>query len=152
MRFFILALVVAAVGCTTTTAPEPEEVNLRGEASESCIDNNDWAYAVNRGEVVYRENCDYCHQDNGKGQSGKVPSLAGNKSLMADPARGIRLITSMKAHAKPKGEMAADGMVAIFDDLSNQDIADVLSYVRASWGNCADPVSVDQVKAVAVKM
>lgn len=152
MRIVVPALLALAVAACTTTAPDIEDVKLRGEASASCIDDRNWAFAVNRGEVVYQDNCDYCHQDNGAGQPGEVPALAGNDSLLTDPGRAIGLILVTKEQARPMHGMAVDDLVAIFDDLTLADIADVLTYARASWGNCAGPVSESDVEAVAAKM
>lgn len=149
---FPTLLALAVVACATTTAPDTDELELRGEASSSCIDNRDWAATVNRGEFVYQDNCDYCHQDNGAGKPGEVPALVGNESLLTNPERAINLILVTKGKARPKHGMAVDDLVAIFDDLTAADIADVLTYARASWGNCAGPVSESDVKAVAAKM
>lgn len=149
MRNIFCAIMAVTAVSACTTAPEEPEVDLRGEASASCIDNRDWAYSVNRGEVVYQENCDYCHRDDGRGQPGKVPALVGNDSLLADPARGIRLILITKADPKPMHGMAVEDLVAIFEDLSLANIADVLTYARASWGNCASRVSESDVEAIA---
>lgn len=153
MRLIPLTLLAMAIAaCGTTPPEEPPDLKLRGEASTSCVDNRTWAFAVNRGAVVYEENCDYCHRDDGFGQPGKVPRLAGSESVKGDPERGIGLILVTRKHASPKHGMAVDDLVAIFSDLDTADIADVMTYVRASWGNCAGPVSESDVEAVAAKM
>ena len=42
----------------------------------------------------------------------------------------------------------ASGMVAIGTAMSDADLAAVLTYIRASWGNKAGPVSADDVKTI----
>ena len=101
MRLIVPTLLALTTMACTTAAPPEVEVDLRGAASTSCIDNKEWAYAVNRGAVVYEENCDYCHQDDGSGQPGQVPKLAGNDALLADPGRGIQLILVTKSQREP---------------------------------------------------
>ena len=44
--------------------------------------------------------------------------------------------------------MAVDDLVAIFDDLTTANMADVLTYVRASWGNCAPAISAGEVETI----
>lgn len=93
---------------------------------------------VQRGEAVYTENCATCHQSNGQGQD-DYPALAGNAFVTAqDPTAIIQTVRN------GRGAMPAFG-----DTLSNQEIAAVISYIRNSWGNSAEPVAVEQVRSVA---
>lgn len=92
---------------------------------------------VQRGEVVYSENCATCHQPNGQGQ-GDYPALAGNAFVTAqDPTAIIQTVLN------GRGAMPAFG-----DTLSNQEIAAVISYIRNGWGNSAETVTVEQVRSV----
>ena len=151
MRIIFPTLIVLAATACAPTATEPE-LKLLGESSTDCVNDEEWSFAIRRGAVMYEENCDFCHQDDGAGQAGKVPRLVGNQTLLTDPDRAIRLILTTKADPRPNHGMAIKDFVAIFEDLGEADVADVLTYARASWGNCADRVSVEQVKAVAAQM
>jgi mono/diheme cytochrome c family protein len=82
-----------------------------------------------KGATLYVENCGGCHQAKGRGWSGLFPSLAGNGAVDAsDPADIIKMVLSGSA----KG-----GMPSFEAELNNQQIADIVNYVRTSWGNIA---------------
>lgn len=148
MRFLLLFIpLVLLIGCSAAPVSE-EEIPTTGKASSDCIDNRDWAYTANRGATVYTNNCAYCHQGNGAGKADGVPSLAGNDRLANDPDRGIRMILITRSPDVGMHGMEYDEMVGLFDELSVRDIADVMTYVLSSWGNCAGPVSQDQVQSV----
>ncbi|MCB0112128.1 MAG: c-type cytochrome, partial [Caldilineaceae bacterium] len=92
---------------------------------------------ISSGEEVYRSNCATCHQNNGEG-SGAYPALNQNGVLTAgDPTQPIQIVL----HGR--GEMPS-----FEDELSNRQIAAVLSYERNSWENSASVVTVDQVRQV----
>ncbi|MBI2316638.1 MAG: cytochrome c oxidase subunit II [Betaproteobacteria bacterium] len=91
-----------------------------------------------RGEKVYGQNCVACHQANGQGVKGAFPALDGSK-IVNGPAQGqIALVLA----GKPGTAMAS------FKQLSDTEIAAVITYTRNSWGNKAgDAVQPADVKA-----
>jgi len=102
---------------------------------------------MEKGKRVYMQTCFACHQPTGLGLPGVFPPLAKSDYLMADKDRSIRGIVKglsgpMTVNGKPfNGVMPP---VALNDD----QVANVLTYVRNSWGNAGDPVSVDEVRRV----
>lgn len=153
MRVLIVLLssIVAVAGCSSAPVPD-KELRVTATTSAGCINKPEWSYSANRGATVFKANCAYCHKADGSGQTGQVPALANNQGLSADPDRGIRLLMLTKTgKARTHGMEYAD-MVAILDELSNRDLADVLTYVLSSWGNCAGPIKSDRIKAVAASM
>lgn len=76
------------------------------------------------GKQLFLDNCSACHQPTGKGIPGAFPALAASK-IATGPATGAATIV-----LNGKG-----GMPAFRDDLSDAEIAAVLTYVRSSWGN-----------------
>lgn len=153
MRLLFLSFVaVSLIGCSAAPVTEDAEIPVTGKASSGCINKQEWAYSANRGSDIYGDNCAYCHQRDGSGQGDEVPQLAGNDALLADPERGIRMMLITKSPATRSHGMQYEDMVAIFDDLSQRDIADVMTYVTSSWGNCAGPVTAAQVQAVSAEM
>lgn len=85
------------------------------------------------GAAIYSQTCTQCHGPEGEGRNG--PSFRGNSSL-ADPATMIdRVLTG------------SDGMPAYRDDLSDAEIAAVLTHIRTSWGNSFGAVDTQQVAA-----
>lgn len=90
----------------------------------------------------YLDNCAACHQADGTGRASSFPALAGNPVVnSADPTSLIHVVLAGDAEVR---ERAADSpliMPPFGADLSDEDIADLLTYVRASWGNHAPAVS-----------
>lgn len=100
-----------------------------------------------RGGDVYLDNCAACHRTDGKGYARTFPALAGNTTLQAkDPASAINIV--LKGHRLDGilGDPTYYTMPNLDWRLSDQDIADVVTFIRTSWGNSGDEVSVSLVK------
>ncbi|HJV10243.1 MAG TPA: cytochrome c oxidase subunit II [Burkholderiales bacterium] len=96
------------------------------------------AELVSRGEKVYAANCVACHQATGKGlEAMKAPALAGNKVVTGSKQEPIDTVLN----GRPNTAMQP------FKQLSDAEIAAVLTYVRSSWGNKASDVQPAEVKA-----
>jgi mono/diheme cytochrome c family protein len=98
------------------------------------------------GEKLYRGACIACHEADGSGAPRIYPPLPGNANLQsADPTSALRIIldgaeTITTPRAPNKGSMPAYAR-----KMSDQEIADVTTYIRNSWGNAASPVTPAQV-------
>ncbi|MHB8283793.1 MAG: c-type cytochrome [Caulobacteraceae bacterium] len=88
------------------------------------------AQAPADGAKLFAQNCSACHQLTGKGIPGAFPALAGDV-LVQGPAIG-----PAKVVINGRG-----GMPTFKAELSNQQIAAILTYVRSSWGNHAPAVT-----------
>jgi hypothetical protein len=88
------------------------------------------------GRQLYLDNCAACHQATGKGVSGAFPALAASKVVVGDPKEPITRVLNGRG-----------GMPAFQNDLSDTEVAAILTYVRASWGNKAAPIGLPQVVA-----
>ena len=93
---------------------------------------------VARGEKVYAANCVACHQATGKGTPPVFPALAGSKTVTGPKEAHIDTVLN----GRPGTAMAAFGK-----QLSDTDIAAVISYERSSWGNKSGVVQPAEVKA-----
>ncbi len=99
------------------------------------------------GAIVYKTNCAACHQENGQGVPDAFPPLANSDFLMADKARSIRVVKDgLQGAITVNGKTYNSVMPGL--DLSDDDVASVLTYVRNSFGNKGEAVSVDEVKRV----
>lgn len=106
------------------------------------------AELMERGKEVYSSVCLACHQAGGKGILGVFPPLAKSDWLMKDKERSISAVVKGLS-----GEITVNGTkynsIMPVLDLSDEDVAAVLSYVRKNFGNEAkDMVSVDEVRNV----
>jgi mono/diheme cytochrome c family protein len=98
------------------------------------------AMAAETGQSLYNDNCAACHQRTGVGIKGAFPALTGDK-LVAGP-----LPTLVATVLNGRG-----GMPAFKSDLTDAQMAMVLTYIRASWGNKASAVTTAQVSQARVK-
>ncbi|MGO8911473.1 MAG: c-type cytochrome [Bradyrhizobium sp.] len=98
------------------------------------------------GEKLYRSACIACHEADGSGAPRIYPPLPGNANLQsADPASALRITldgaeTITTPRAPNKGSMPAYA-----GKMSDQEIADVTTYIRNAWGNAAPAVTSAQV-------
>ena len=103
---------------------------------------------VSPGQAIYEGLCLNCHQAAGQGLAGVYPPLAGSEWVAGDAKRLIRIV--MHGLAGPTQVIGKNyGLVPMPPmGLDDQQLADVLTYVRKSYGNKAPAVMVDEVKAV----
>jgi mono/diheme cytochrome c family protein len=98
------------------------------------------------GAGVYSRYCARCHGDNGEGRAPAAPPLAGNRAvLMASDLDPIRIVLFGGYPPGTAGNPRPFGMPPYYPSLSGDEIANVLTYVRASWGNSAPAVLEDHV-------
>jgi len=109
------------------------------------------ATAAPDGKSIYNDKCASCHQPAGQGVPSAFPPLAGNPDVVAkDPKAIIKAVVSgLNTPITVKGQKFSGGMPAWKGQLSNAEIAAVLTYVRSSWGNKASAVTEKQVAAAA---
>lgn len=107
--------------------------------------------AMNKGMAVYnRPTCVACHQPTGMGTPGQFPPLAGSEWVNAsDPSRIIRIVLDgLNGPITVKGQSFSNAMLPWRDTLTDEEIAEVLTYVRKSWGNEAPPVDPQHVGTI----
>jgi mono/diheme cytochrome c family protein len=99
------------------------------------------------GATIYAGACAACHGIDGKGQPPFMPPLAGNPVVLdADPSSLVNLILNGAQPIVVKGVPDAYRMPQFRIQLSDEQIAQVLSFVRGAWGNDAGALKADQVK------
>jgi len=103
--------------------------------------------SVERGKDLYTTYCMQCHMDSGQGLEGVNPPLAKSDYLMADKKRSIQqILKGAEGEMKVNGKTYNQPMQAI--DLKDEEVSDILNYVRNSFGNKGAAVTPDEVKAV----
>jgi mono/diheme cytochrome c family protein len=103
---------------------------------------------MKRGQAVYSRTCIACHQPTGKGLAPVFPSLAATPLVNGDPALPVKFILNGLMGPITVDGVTFNSMMPPVAGVTDQDIADVLTYVRQSFGNKSNPVTADQVKAV----
>ena len=101
--------------------------------------------SVQNGKQVYEANCMSCHQEQGEGIIGAFPALAKTGNL-SDKNRLVKIILQgMRGPITTKG-VKYDGEMASIS-LTDKETADVINYIRNSWGNKAAMITVADVAA-----
>ena len=103
------------------------------------------AIAKSPGQVVYEQNCLTCHQANGSGVPNLNPPLRGTDWVLGDKTRLINVVLKGLQGQEVEGD-AYDNAMPAHDFLTDTQIADVLTYIRSSFGNKADAITADEVK------
>lgn len=109
--------------------------------------SNSLALSIKRGQEVFNATCKNCHMENGQGMPGVYPPLAKSDFLAQDTKRAIGIVVN-----GIDGEITVNGKIYNLDmpaqkQLSDQQVTDVLNFVRNSWGNKGKAVTAAQVKA-----
>ncbi len=99
------------------------------------------------GERTYVTYCRSCHQKNGLGASGRFPPLANTPWVTGDKKKLISVIVSgLEGQIEVNGEAFNDVMPK-HHFLSDEEVANVLTYIRQNFGNKASPVTAEEVRA-----
>lgn len=98
--------------------------------------------------LSYEVNCSACHGLEGEGIKGMVPSFAGNQAMQQDPTNMIHAMLRGARAPHTVDRQTAAGMPAFDWKMDDQQMADILNYVRNSWGNRASEVSAEQVSSL----
>src|SRR2546422_4699546 len=156
-RSWVLFLVVVAWGMwyvatelrayqerTVATAPAASQA-ASAPGAPGTASQPSWAVL---GEQVYGNKCAACHQLTGQGLPGVFPPLKDSAVVTApDPTEHIRTVLRGLSGKTIGGVTYASAMPAFADQLTNDEVAAVLSHERTSWGNQAPPVKPEDVIA-----
>lgn len=117
----------------TTEPPEVPQVR-------STVAQTDTMMAL--GAKLYEKHCADCHQPKGEGVPRIYPPLANNQSIaMQFPINAIRIVLNGGFPPSTEGNPRPYGMPPFAYDLSDIEVAAVVTYIRQSWGNRAPAVS-----------
>lgn len=105
---------------------------------------NSLAGLMEKGKQVYTTTCQACHQASGAGIPGAFPPLAESEWVTGSPKRMIAIVLhGLQGSITVKGQKFQGVMPPFQEQLSSEDIAAVATYVRNSFGNKADLVTVE---------
>lgn len=100
------------------------------------------------GEKVFKKYCVSCHQADGGGVPRLTPPLINTSYVLGDKETLIKIILNGLKNVDIDGETYTNPMPPLGTVLKDQQIADVLTFVRNSFGNKGSAVTVTEVKAV----
>lgn len=108
------------------------------------IPTNDFEESKARGKEIYEEYCITCHMAEGEGVEGVFPPLANSDYLIKNPLKSIYAIKYGQ-----QGEIVVNGITynSFMSELGldDQEVADVMNYVRNAWGNQNDTIITAEI-------
>jgi mono/diheme cytochrome c family protein len=101
------------------------------------------------GKANFEKNCALCHQNDGLGKPGQFPPLAHSEWVLGSPNRFVRIpLLGLQGSITVNGQPWNSAMAAMGAGMNDEDLAATLSYIRNSFGNKADEITPEQVKAI----
>ncbi|MGI4744068.1 MAG: c-type cytochrome [Janthinobacterium lividum] len=142
----LLASILVAGGLSLQAQHRPTPT-AKAKAKPSATDPA-LAASITRGAVVYKNVCITCHQADGGGVPNMNPPLIKTTYVLGDKTRLAHIVLAGLAEPiEINGDDYKQHMPAQ-NYLTDQQVADVLTYVRNNFGNKASAVQVAEVKAV----
>ncbi len=106
------------------------------------------AQQIAAGQALFNGTCSVCHQPTGQGLEGVFPPLAKSDFLMSDLNRAIGILLNGLTGAVTVNGKTFNSVMPPMSQLNDDEIANILSYVRNSWGNQNGAVTSADVSAV----
>jgi mono/diheme cytochrome c family protein len=102
-----------------------------------------------RGSGLYLNQCSTCHGRDALGRGGLLPPLAGNAAVLErNPSSMLNILLNGAGRIVVRGVPDSYRMTPFRVLLSDQELADIATFVRSSWGNKAGAVGAAEVKAL----
>jgi nitrite reductase (NO-forming) len=102
---------------------------------------------ITLGSAIFTQSCVACHQTNGTGLGDVFPPVAGSDYLNADVTRAIRTVTNGLSGPITVNGIEYQGQMPPLG-LTDEQVANVLTYVYSQWGNSGAVVTPEEVRAV----
>jgi nitrite reductase (NO-forming) len=130
--------------------PEGTGIRVTEQAHGLVPDAKTKAERIQRGEVVFKTNCVACHQASGLGIPNAFPPLAKSDFFNKDKIRAIKIVSGGLQGKVVVNGNEFNGVMPAWN-LSDEQIANVLTYAYNSWGNSGKEVTPKDVKANRAK-
>jgi mono/diheme cytochrome c family protein len=104
------------------------------------------AALMKSGAKVYKDACESCHQPQGEGVPRVYPPLANNPAItMRNPVNPTRMVLNGGFPPSTEGNPRPYGMPPFYQELSDEQVAAVVTFIRGSWGNTAEATTAAEV-------
>lgn len=101
------------------------------------------------GKRIYTAHCQACHQEHGRGLPGAFPPLVGSEWVTGPPQRAVRIVLhGLSGPIEVAGQGYSGVMPALGTQLSDAEVAAVVTYIRQWTPNQAGPVGAETVTAI----
>lgn len=152
VKALTLSVLVAIMLSACTGNSEKKKEETENNASQPVEQNKNIQQQASGpehpGKAVYTKYCLACHQADGSGVPGMYPPLGTGSWADKEPKELIAvMMKGLSGKIEVNGE-TFNGFMPSQAQLTDEEIADVLSYVRSSFGNNFDPIDANLVKKV----
>lgn len=128
---------------------QPVLTTPQGGAPPASSSNGAAGFDAAKGAALFANNCAACHGPEGKGVPGTFPPLAGDPVVnAANPTAHIDTVLHGLGGTTINGKTYVAHMPPFADQLSDQQIADIIDHERTSWGNHGALITAADVVAV----
>jgi nitrite reductase (NO-forming)/hydroxylamine reductase len=142
-----LAAPLAATLAFTAVAQQPSSSSPQVHQAEVAGAGAATAARLKAGEDVYKIACIACHQATGEGMPGAFPPLAKSDFLLSNPERAVGVVVRGLTGEVTVNNVKYNSVMPAMTQLSDQQVADVITYVLNSWGNKGGSIAVQRVAA-----
>jgi mono/diheme cytochrome c family protein len=119
------------------------------DVQSSAVSPSESSLLMSLGQTVYQARCASCHGSDGRGMPPDYPPLAGNPSIQMESAvNPIRMVLNGGLPPGTAGNPMPYGMPPFAQTLSDDEVAAVVTYIRAAWGNRGAAVSANDADAL----
>jgi nitrite reductase (NO-forming) len=126
--------------------PNLAPVTLAAKAAASGVLTQE--EQVNAGKVLFTGTCSVCHQANGEGLAGVFPPIAKSDYLNQDAKRAISTVLRGLSGKVTVNGKEYNSVMPPMNQLNDDEVANILTYVLNSWGNSGGRISAEDVKKV----
>jgi len=126
------------------TSARPVEVARAAQATGKLTKEQQ----IKAGESRFTGTCSVCHQSNGAGLPNVFPPLAKSDFLMADKTRSIGIVLNGLTGKITVNGATFNSVMPPMSQLNDDELANILTYVRNSWGNSGEAVTAAEVKQI----
>ena len=121
------------------------------EANHCAVKKSPFRLSIDSGKKVYTLQCTSCHQADGMGVLNMNPPL-NSKQVTGDKNKLIGIVIKGSSTHDEIDGIAYNNVMLPNTLINDQEIADVLTYIRNSFGNRASAVKLSEVKSVRSKL
>ena len=138
-----LAILIASV---TVPAQQVHQAEVAAAAAPALAER------VGAGQKVFTTACSACHQETGLGLAGAFPPLAKSDYLLKNPKRAVDVVLKGLQGEVTVNDVKYNSVMPAMPQLSDQEIADVLTYALNSWGNKGGSINPTEVAIARKKL
>jgi len=140
IKLLPVVMVFLFFACGTNTSQKKETAEVKQEST--ALKKSD------AGELAYKKHCMSCHQRDAGGIPKMYPPLANNKVVSGDKDELINIVLNgLSGEIEVNGEKY-NGVMASYRNLSDAEIAGLLTYIRSNFDNEGDEIVAADVKAL----